>query len=123
MTTADTQLSTLTHEKKEVIEERLDGIGWALFFVMLGVLWLLPESVVPEDTWLIGMAMIIFGVNYTKYMKGIEVDYFFLVIGLIALSFGLGGILGVSLPIFPIILVLVGLSILFSPTIKEKYNL
>jgi hypothetical protein len=123
MITTDTQLSTITSEKKETAKERLDGIGWAMFFIMLGVLWVLPEGAVPEETWLVGMAMIIFGVNYAKHLRGIEVDKFFVAMGLIALAIGLSGFLKIELPIWPIIFVLLGLGILFGPKLKEKYNL
>jgi hypothetical protein len=33
--------------------KRLDEIGWALFLLMMGALWLMPAESVPEQTWII----------------------------------------------------------------------
>ncbi|MFC1501963.1 hypothetical protein ACFL6A_00955 [bacterium] len=45
------------------MEQRLDAIGWGLFLIMIGGLWMVPEGSLPEGTWLIGTEIIIFGLT------------------------------------------------------------
>ena len=57
--------SEVNEKKRDYhLEQRLDSIGWGLFLVMIGCLWLLPEGTLPEGTWLVGMALIIFGLSF-----------------------------------------------------------
>jgi len=90
---------------------------------MIGVLWLLPEGMVHEDTWLIGMALIIFGENGIRYLYGIKISGFWTVIAVIALIFGISGVYGLELPIFQVLLILFGISIILKPWKEfEKFN-
>jgi hypothetical protein len=91
---------------------RLDGIGWALFLIMIGGLWLMPERMVPEGTWLVGVGLIMLGISAIRSVSGIKVSWFTVVLGMIALATGASGFFGVNLPWFPLLLILVGLSII-----------
>jgi hypothetical protein len=90
----------------------LDGIGWALFLIMIGGLWLMPEGTIPEGTWLVGAGLIMLGASALRALNGIKVGWFAVVLGIIALCTGVSGFFGVDLPWFPILLVLLGASII-----------
>jgi hypothetical protein len=94
------------------LKRRLDGIGWALFLIMIGGLWLMPEGTVPEGTWLIGVGLIMLGISAIRSLNGINVNWFTVILGVIALASGVSGFFGVNLPWFPILLILVGASII-----------
>ena len=93
---------TNREDNKRTLDKQLDAIGWGLFFIIIGVLWLLPEGTVPEDTWLIGMGAIIFSVNSIRYLYGIRIQGFWTVIGILALTFGVSGVFSLDLPIFQV---------------------
>jgi hypothetical protein len=97
---------------KARLGRRLDGIGWALFLIMIGGLWLMPEGTVPEGTWLIGVGLIMLGISAIRSVGGIKVSWFTVVLGVIALATGASGFFGVNLPWFPILLILIGASII-----------
>ncbi|NIV40630.1 MAG: hypothetical protein GWN58_67915, partial [Anaerolineae bacterium] len=62
MTIQGDQLESNENVREEEFGQRLDAIGWGLFLVMLGGLWLVPEEWgVPEGTWLIGAGAIVLG--------------------------------------------------------------
>ena len=61
-------------EKREL--EKLEKIGWGLFLVMLGGIWLFPDSIVPEGTFMFGVGVILVGLNLMKYSKGYKVNGF-----------------------------------------------
>jgi hypothetical protein len=106
--------------QKEALDKRLDAIGWALFFIMIGGLWLAPEGSVPEGTWLIGTGVIILGMSYIRHINNLVVSGFWMVMGFIALGAGIGEVFGIDIPVFPILLIIIGLSVILKPFLGGK---
>jgi hypothetical protein len=52
------------------------------------------------------------GLNVARYVNGIRMSNFTLVLGVLALLLGIGGMTGVDLPVFPVLLILIGADIL-----------
>ena len=105
-------------EKREL--EKLEKIGWGLFLIMLGAIWLFPDSIVPEGTFMFGVGVILLGLNFVKYAKGFRVNGFTVFLGVVALIAGLSSLLGRSVDIFPLILILWGVSIIFGIGRKKR---
>lgn len=105
-------------ERREL--EKLEKIGWGLFLVMLGAIWLFPDSIVPEGTFMFGVGVILLGLNLVKYSKGYRVNGFTVFLGIVALIAGLSSLLGRSVDIFPLILILWGVSIIFGIGRKRR---
>lgn len=101
--------ATATHELSTA--RRIDAIGWALFFIMIGGLWLVPEEIVFEGAWLIGVGLIMLGNNVARLLTGLRTVGFTLFLGALALGTGLCDLANVDLPVFPILIILVGASI------------
>ena len=97
--------------------KRLDEIGWGLFLIMLGTIWLIPS--VPQGTWLVGTGLLLLGLNAVRHLRGVRSSGFTWVIGALALAAGLGQIVGVTLPLFAILLVVVGAGMLLKPLISR----
>ena len=106
--------------KDKVLKDKLDALGFAAFLIMMGVLWLYPEGTLPKDSWLIGFAVIVFGISLIKFISNIKVDLFMILLAFIALAFGLDQYLGFELSFFPIVFILIGVSILFSILIGKE---
>ncbi|MDP8268451.1 MAG: hypothetical protein P9L97_06975 [Candidatus Tenebribacter davisii] len=105
-------------ERREM--EQLEKIGWGLFLVMLGAIWLFPDSIVPEGTFMFGVGIILLGLNFVKYTKGYHVNGFTIFLGIVALIAGLSSLLGRSVDIFPLVLILWGISIIFGIGRKRR---
>jgi len=58
MKTENSLPSNQPETKEQIVSRRINSIGWALFFVMIGCLWLVPPETLPESTWLIGTGLI-----------------------------------------------------------------
>jgi hypothetical protein len=111
MTTIET---TDTREAQvDTLSQRLEQVGWALFLIMIAGLALLPNGLVPEGTWLIGTGLIMIGLNVVRHFKGVSVNGFANVLGIIALAIGVSAATGVELPVLPLLLGIIGLQILF----------
>lgn len=92
--------------------KRLDDIGWAIFLILTGVLWLFPESQVPPGTWLIGTGLLLLGLNAFRVIAKVPVSGFTTLLGTVALVAGLAAWWGIHLPLVALVLILLGVGIL-----------
>ncbi|MCL4859127.1 MAG: hypothetical protein KJZ93_06955 [Caldilineaceae bacterium] len=112
MTAQNLPTSTDEGSEKQALNQRLEAISWALFLIMLGGIGLVPNSLVPEGTWLIGVGLIMLGLNLARYLNNIPMRSGTLFLGALALIAGTASVFGVNLPIFPIALILLGVNAL-----------
>ena len=109
-------LPTAVHgEPKEALNKRLEAIGWGLFLIIIGALWLFPNERVPDGTWLIAAGVIMLGVNAVRYLNDIKMSWASLLLGLLAVIFGLGEFVGLDLPFVAILLIVFGAGIILRP--------
>lgn len=107
-------------QHKMHLNKRLEAVAWGLFLIMIGGLWLLPDETVPEGAWLLGVGVIMLGLNGLRYLYGIKMSGFTIFLGIIALMIGVGDFFGADMPIFPILIILWGLSVVLEPFLKKK---
>ena len=114
MTTAGNQ-----DTRENALDKRLDSVAWALFLIMIGGLWLVPDGVLPEGTWLIGAGLIILGLTVVRLVTGIKISGFWVFMGFLALGSGLADVFGLNVPVFPILLVIAGLAIIVQMLVRR----
>jgi hypothetical protein len=95
---------------KRDLDHQIARVAWALLFITLGGLGLLES--VPHGTWLIAAGLILVGAQAACVLNQIPIRSFSLVLGLAAIGFGLAAFVGTDVPVLPIILVLIGVSML-----------
>jgi hypothetical protein len=98
-------------EQTALLNRRLEDAGWGLFLAMIGVLWLVPDAIVPQGTWMVGAGLILIGVNIVRYAKRIPISGFSTWLGGFAVAAGLISIAGVHVPLFPMFLIAIGVVI------------
>jgi len=91
--------------------KRLDEIALALALIMTGALWLAPKAMFPEGTWLVGVGLILLGLNAARRIRGVKTSGFGIIVGLIASAAGIGRIIGQDLPLVPILLIILGIGL------------
>lgn len=94
------------------LDRQYERVAWGLFLIMIGGLALVPDQYVPGGAWLAGTGLILLGLNLMRYYSQLPVRTFTVVLGIIALLAGLADFVSVDLPLFPIILITIGASIL-----------
>ncbi len=119
MTEKDIQNTKNLRAQKQAMDKRLESIGWALFFVMSGILLLMPEELVPGGAWLIGTGLIILSFTGIRYLYRIKIEGFWFVMGILFLSFGLAEYFSLDLPILQILLILFGISIIYKAFLSK----
>ncbi len=106
--------------RAKALNKRLDAIGWGLFLVMIGGLGLVPSEQVPAGAWLVGVAIIWFGLNAIRYLSGVKMSNGTIVLGIVALVAGLGQMTGLNLQLLPILLILLGASLVIRHLYEDK---
>jgi hypothetical protein len=103
--------------EKRALDRRLEGLGWGLFLILTGGLRLIPN--VPEGALLVGVGVILLGLNGVRYLCGIRMRMFSMVLGLAAIGLGVGIWLGLGWQVWLIILIVIGASIILDLTVPS----
>jgi hypothetical protein len=111
--------TTVHQESKEALNKRLEAIGWGLFLIIIGALWLIPDERVPDGMWLMAAGVIMLGVNAVRYLNDIKMNWASLLLGLLALIFGVGEFVGLDLPFVAILLIVFGVGIILRPWLSK----
>jgi len=120
MSGQENRVESAREREQQALNKRLERIGWALFLIMIGGIGLVPEGRVPEGTWLVGVGLIMLGLNAARSIKGIQMSGSTLVLGILALIAGIGDLLGLDLPVLAILLIIVGASIILKPWLEPR---
>jgi hypothetical protein len=97
------------------LNSQFQAIAWALFLIMTGSLWLLPQTLLPGGLWFLGVGLILLGLNIARIMNDLETSGLTVILGLLAISIGMGKLLELSISAFPLLLIgLGGLMVLHS---------
>jgi hypothetical protein len=88
---------------------QVDAISWALFLIWMGVvIW-------TEVGWawsLLGISAIVLGAQAALSIRGDRVDAFWVACGLVLLASGVWLLFGLTWPLTPVLLVLLGVAML-----------
>jgi hypothetical protein len=91
----------------------------------LGLVWFVSTNNYSIDAGqyvAVGVGIILIGINLIRLGVGIKVSKFSLFIGLIAFALGGAGIIGISLPLVPMVIILIGLFIVAEGLQKATRN-
>jgi len=112
--------------QKREASRRLDAIGWGLFFLMLGGIWLSPEEWIPRDKQFmaaaIGVGAILIVMNIVRALVAVEPRVGAAVLGALILAWGVARFHGTDLPFFPILFLLIGVGIIASAARRVRYH-
>ena len=104
-------------KREKALNKKLEAVAWGLFVITIGVLLLVPEDQRPETAWLVGAGTIMLALNLVRYLVGIKLSAFTIVLGLVALTIGVLGLYEIKKPVFPIIVIAIGLIIIVKPLV------
>ncbi len=120
MSVQQSQMKNVPLTDKQILNKRLESIGWALFLIMLGGLGLVPKEQVPEGIWSIGVGLIMLGLNAARYLNQIKMSTFTIVLGFLALLTGVGELMGMDLPVLAILLIIIGAGMILKPMFEKE---
>lgn len=101
------------------IGKKLDAVGWALFFIWIGVVMLVKA--LPKGIGAIGVGVIVLGISVARLVTRASVSAFWIVIGTLFVLAGVGELMAIDLPLLPVALIVCGVLLLFHQKSK-KHN-
>ena len=102
-----------------------EAIAWGAIFIWWGITELITS--LPDGIGLIGIGLILIGVNVVRSLNGIPISGFSTAVGILALVWGGLELVGIVLslpfeiPIFAILLIVLG-AIILAPELTGKRN-
>jgi len=120
MENGENQKPAVQFEDSKAMDNRLVNIGWALLLILIGLIWLLPENIVPQGAFLIGVGVILLCLNVIKIVKGSRISWATLYLGIIALVAGVRVFMKLNFPLVPIFLILLGILLIIMTFTKKK---
>jgi hypothetical protein len=96
---------------------KLDAAGWALFFIWVGIALLLDFG---WGVGLVGLGVITLGMQVVRILARVKLDGFWVVVGLLFLVGGLWELIGATVPLLPILLIIIGIVLIVS-TFGRKF--
>ena len=98
------------------LAHKLDVTGWALFFIWLGIAFLLNLSVGIS---MFGIGVITLVMQGIRIQKKIKTEVFWVVIGILFVLGGLWELFRPDVPLVSIVLIIAGIALLLS-TLRKK---
>lgn len=120
MTTQDAEQVVVQDSEKAALNKRLETSFWGLFLIMLGGWALVPEEIIPEGAWSIGVGLLMLGLNATRYFCGIRMSGFTTIVGILALLGGLGDMLGWADLNGAFLLIILGVYLVLKPWFEKN---
>lgn len=87
-----------------------DAIGWALFFIWIGIAWLMGIGL---GYGLLGVGVLTLGMQGARSLYKVKVEAFWVVLGLGFVIAGFWELWNINIPLAPIILIAVGIALLY----------
>jgi hypothetical protein len=109
----------------QTLNRNFEAIAWGALFIWWGITEMMNG--LPNGTGLIGIGLILLGVNALRAMNGIRINGFSTTIGVLALAWGVlelaGAVLSLpfELPVFAILLMVLG-AIILAPALFKSEN-
>lgn len=113
-------VESIQSTEKQLVSRQIREVGWGLLLVITGGVLLLPDKHLAEVAWLMGVGLVLLGANALRYFNGMRMETGSLILGAVALAGGVAAVFGVSLPLLPILMILLGASLLVSPLFEKK---
>jgi len=106
------------------LNRNFDAIGWGALFIWWGISVLVTS--LPVGTVAIGTGVILIAVNLARKLSGVPISRFSTTVGILALIWGILELVGVllslpfELPIFAILLIVLGVIVLWPELMGTK---
>ena len=104
------QLQKEIRAERRAIDKKLEAIGWGVFFIWIGIVFLA------------GIGIITLGTQVARVAFGLRFEGFWLVVGSCFLLGGMWQLVQVQLPLLPILLILAGLALILAAFRPESWR-
>lgn len=107
-------------EEKAALNKRMEQMAWGLFLIMVGGFALVPQDVIPQGVWSIGVGLIMLGLNLARYLNQIKMSGFTTFLGVLSLISGGLELAGLYEAEGAVLLIVLGAYFILKPWIEQR---
>lgn len=97
--------------EKSELSRKLDAAGWGSFLIWLGIVLMVGAD---TSVALLGIGIIMVGVQVARLVLKLHMEGFWLVVGLLFVAGGIWQLIDTRLPLVPILLIVAGLALMLT---------
>lgn len=112
----DQQIETAEEAEKRALGQKLGTIGWALFFIWIGVGFLLGMNI---GLALLGLGVIALALQIARGVNRVKLEWFWVGVGALFFLGGIWELTDPDVPLVPVLLILAGVLLLLSVIIGK----
>jgi hypothetical protein len=101
-------------QKPNDLARKLDVIGWGLFFIWLGIVMIIPWKGNQVNVALLGIGIIILGMQVARLVVSLKMERFWLVVGLLFIVISLWELANPGVHLIPILLIAAGVALVLT---------
>ncbi len=102
------QITEHENAKADAFEQKMGSFGWGAILLLTGSMFLVPNDLVPDGTWLMSVGFILLGLNAARYSFRRQWNGCSFSLGVLALLAGIGAFFHVNLPLLGVTLIVIG---------------
>ncbi len=106
-----------------VAAQKLEGIAWGLFFIWIGIAFLLH---LDWGVGLLGVGVLMVAKQLARKYMALPVEMFWIIVGVLFILCGIWGMLNVTVSLIPIVCIVAGvalaISALFGKPVEQKMH-
>lgn len=108
-------------ENHASLNRTFERAAWGIFFIWWGITALFQ---LPNGSSMIGIGLILLGLNLARYLKSLPTSGFTIALGVIALALGIVDLsrtllnIRLDIPLFPVLLILLGVIFLVREVLR-----
>ena len=99
------------------LARKLDAVGWGLFLIWLGIVLLVGAD---TSVALLGIGLIILGVQVARLFLNLAIERFWFVVGLLFVVGSLWQLADTRMPLPPILLIAAGLALILTQFLRKS---
>ena len=103
----------------KTLNRRYETVAWGALLILLGVDFFVPGLLVPYGIGMLGIGIILLGLNLARYLSKMPMNGVTIALGIMAFVLGMVALLRAvlnlprfELPLFPVLLIAIGVVIL-----------
>lgn len=100
--------------RKQQINSYIEGLSAATFLIGLGIILLFPKLNIVNNIWILLAGIILVGGNVARIIYGIKMQMASIILGIFAILYWFKNLAGFNLPIIPILLIILGITIIIN---------
>lgn len=120
MSEIESKQDAIVDPGKEALNKNLERMAWGAFLIMLGGFMFVPDELVGDGWWSIGVGLIFLGLNGARYFNGLRMSGFTTFLGVVSIIGGVLDFVGMDGVTGAVFLIVLGGYLILKPYFDDR---